>query len=272
MDALSSVRKLPLHADAYGAYTLHRSRRLAFCCLFLITALCLSLLLLVQPVRSVRMSAAPPPLRMDMRTLPPPPPPAQKPPERTPLLAEQGPFSVAKPPVPPKEAVREKTPPPEKARPKAPVPKPVKPVKARAHEPRPAPRIVEPPHTSTTAANGAVSANETDAPNAAASGTGTSAQATPQDRATALGVLMQAIERHKSYPKQARRTGAQGTVSLLVHVGRDGRVKNWEVYKASGQAVLDLATRQLGEKLAGLNTGVRGKEVQVVVPVSYSLR
>ena len=272
MDALSSVRKLPLHADAYGAYTLHRSRRLAFCCLFLVTALCLSLLVLVQPVRSVRMSAAPPPLRMDMRTLPPPPPPAQKPPERTPLLAEQGPFSVAKPPVPPKEAVREKTPPPEKARPKTPVPKPVK---ARAHEPRPAPKAVEPPPMPNVAAmpaTGALSENGTDAPNAAASGTGTSAQATPQDRATALGVLMQAIERHKSYPKQARRTGAQGTVSLLVHVGRDGRVKNWEVYKASGQTVLDLATRQLGEKLAGLDTGVRGKEVQVVVPVSYSLR
>lgn len=93
-----------------------------------------------------------------------------------------------------------------------------------------------------------------------------------QDKNKALAVLVQAIESRKKYPKQARRTGAQGTVLLLVRVGSDGRVAGWAVEQASGQVLLDSATRQLGEKLVGLDTGVRGGEFSVLVPVRYALR
>ena len=86
-----------------------------------------------------------------------------------------------------------------------------------------------------------------------------------------LHKLLGAIEQYKNYPKHARRTGAEGTAILLVQVGNDGKVTGSSLHKGSGHGVLDSATEQLGTRLAGLDTGVRGSSFSVRVPVEYSL-
>ncbi|CAK7054711.1 MAG: hypothetical protein DESF_02314 [Desulfovibrio sp.] len=91
-------------------------------------------------------------------------------------------------------------------------------------------------------------------------------------RNMALSKIVNAVERYKNYPKQARRIGAEGLAMLLVSVDAQGRVTVSSLQKSSGQASLDSATRELGEKLAGLDTGVRGAAFSVCVPVEYKLK
>ncbi|WP_291439725.1 TonB family protein [Desulfovibrio sp.] len=91
-------------------------------------------------------------------------------------------------------------------------------------------------------------------------------------RNMALSKIVNAVERYKNYPKQARRIGAEGLAILQVSVDAQGRVTVSSLHKSSGQASLDSATRELGEKLAGLDTGVRGAAFSVRVPVEYKLR
>lgn len=99
-------------------------------------------------------------------------------------------------------------------------------------------------------------------------------QERPDDKSKALGTILDALNRHKRYPKQARRIGAEGTVQLLVTISADGKVSACSLGKGSGFGVLDTATERLGEKLVGLDIpSVRGgKGFQVVVPVRYSLK
>lgn len=98
------------------------------------------------------------------------------------------------------------------------------------------------------------------------------AEVSVTSRQTALQVLVREIERRKHYPSQARRQGAQGTVVLLVRIGADGAVQGCSVDKTCGIPVLDTETARLGEKLAGLHTGVSGAAFAVRVPVRYTLR
>ncbi len=46
------------------------------------------------------------------------------------------------------------------------------------------------------------------------------------------------------YPETARRRGVEGTVSIRLHVGPDGRVIRAEVARSSGSALLDEAARE----------------------------
>ena len=100
------------------------------------------------------------------------------------------------------------------------------------------------------------------------------AQERPDDKSKALGTILDALNRHKRYPKQARRIGAEGTVQLLVTISADGKVSACSLGKGSGFGVLDTATERLGEKLVGLDIpSVRGGQgFQVMVPVRYSLK
>lgn len=86
----------------------------------------------------------------------------------------------------------------------------------------------------------------------------------------ALAAVLQAVEKYKQYPRQARRSGAEGTCLLMVQIGEDGRVASCLLEKCSGRAVLDAAARRLGEKLAGLRVGTEGG-FQILVPVYYRL-
>lgn len=59
-------------------------------------------------------------------------------------------------------------------------------------------------------------------------------QERPDDKSKALGAILDALNRHKRYPKQARRIGAEGTVQLLVTISADGKVSACSLGKGSG--------------------------------------
>lgn len=84
-----------------------------------------------------------------------------------------------------------------------------------------------------------------------------------------LAVLMHHIEKHKVYPRQARRSSAEGTCVLRITVS-GGRVSAAHLQKKSGRHVLDAACEKLGQKLIGVDVGVN-KSAAVTVPVHYSL-
>ncbi len=98
-------------------------------------------------------------------------------------------------------------------------------------------------------------------------------EAFKDDRSDALATLLRAVDRYKKYPRQARRTGAEGTTHLLVTIGKDGRVSHCALQGSSGRSVLDAATERLGERLLGLEVPVHGgRTFKVVVPVHYTLK
>lgn len=101
---------------------------------------------------------------------------------------------------------------------------------------------------------------------------GVRAEASASSKQTALRFLLTELERRKRYPKQARRTGAQGLVTLKVSIGFDGKVKGCAVVKNCGLRVLDAEAARLGSKLLGLDTGLRGEAFSVQIPVRYTLQ
>ena len=91
-------------------------------------------------------------------------------------------------------------------------------------------------------------------------------------RSRLLDRLIAEIEKRKKYPRQARRSGAEGTCTLEIRVDAAGVVQGCGLAKGSGSPVLDAATSRLAGRLAGMDTGVRGKAFRVLIPVRYSLR
>lgn len=179
--------------------------------------------------------------------------------EKRRILTDESSFVVPEvekkketPPQPPKTVVPEAPKPKPKVRPKEQVrPRPVR----RTAPPKATVRPSKPQPGSVTAA----------VPHAA------KAEASATSKQQALQILVQEIERRKRYPKQARRIGAQGIVTLLIHIGTDGKVQRCTVGKSCGVRVLDLETARLGSKLVGLDTGVHGAAFSVRVPVRYTL-
>ena len=91
-------------------------------------------------------------------------------------------------------------------------------------------------------------------------------------RSRLLDRLIAEIEKRKKYPRQARRSGAEGTCTLEIRVDAAGVVQGCGLAKGSGSPVLDAATSRLAGRIAGMDTGVRGKAFRVLIPVRYSLR
>jgi len=54
--------------------------------------------------------------------------------------------------------------------------------------------------------------------------------------------------RRSDYPREARRTGAEGTVTMRIEVAPDGRVSGCSVTRSSGSALLDETTCRLARK------------------------
>jgi len=52
------------------------------------------------------------------------------------------------------------------------------------------------------------------------------------------------VERHKQYPKQARRMGRQGRVVMLIQLDSDGQLINLQIVQSSGHLALDTAATQ----------------------------
>jgi protein TonB len=83
------------------------------------------------------------------------------------------------------------------------------------------------------------------------------------------------LERHKDYPKLARRKRMQGVVLLYFRVGRDGSVMAQEIREDSGHVLLDEAALEMlarATPLPAFPQDMQGDYLDVVLPVEYSLR
>ena len=196
------------------------------------------------------------------------------------LLAEESPVTV------PETLLQEEKPEPVEERKIEPKTEEMKPESGRKvmpkKKPAPKPKAVKPPSSvqakpAERTPLTAVAASGEDAVGAS-SGTAAvsvhavagSGKAAADRRNEALAAVLEAVERYKQYPRQARRSGAEGTCTLRVHIADDGRVDGCVLVENSGRAVLDAAAKRLGEKLMGLKTGTSGG-FSILVPVHYRL-
>lgn len=83
------------------------------------------------------------------------------------------------------------------------------------------------------------------------------------------------IERHKEYPRLARRRGMEGVVVVALRVSRDGALMTRGIREGSGFDILDEETMELlsrADPMPAFPTDMKGKYLDVVVPIEYSLR
>ena len=256
---MSSARAHLPEYRFYGSTALRRSRDGAAALTGCIAALGAAGIFAVTAGKVLPPTPSAPPAMMFMRVMeeitPEDLPPADE--ELQKILAEDSEFDIPAPPRPEPEPKPEPKPKPE------PAPK------------REAPRRKQPPAPVKEAPRESAAVN---APAGEISGSSADAAAVAERRAEGelrsrlLARLIAEIEKRKNYPRQARRSGAEGTCTLEIRVDAAGVVQGCGLAKGSGSPVLDAATSRLAGRLAGLNTGVRGKAFRVLVPVRYSLR
>ena len=203
-------------------------------------------------------------------------------PEMKKILTEESDFEIpAEPevkPEPEKPVLPEPKPEPKmEVKPTKPEVKPKPELKAKPKpRPKPEPAAKKPVQKAETVRQ--VPAAAVSPAEASVSGTATvsvpgaagSEKAEKSRKSEVLAAILQAVEKHKRYPRQGRRSGTEGTCTLMVQVGADGRVVSCSLAEPSGHTVLDIASRRLGEKLVGLDVGSRGS-IRVLVPVHYRL-
>ncbi|MEQ8442728.1 MAG: TonB family protein [Alphaproteobacteria bacterium] len=83
------------------------------------------------------------------------------------------------------------------------------------------------------------------------------------------------LERHKEYPREARRRRMQGVVVVALRIGRAGEIMAQEIRDASGHELLDeetLAMLRRATPLPPFPDGMEGAFMDIVVPIEYSLR
>ncbi len=256
---MSSARAHLPEYRFYGSTALRRSRDGAAALTGCIAALGAAGIFAVTAGKVLPPTPSAPPAMMFMRVMeeitPEDLPPADE--ELQKILAEDSEFDIPAPPRPEPEPKPEPKPKPE------PAPK------------REAPRRKQPPAPVKEAPRESAAVN---APAGEISGSSADAAAVAERRAEGelrsrlLDRLIAEIEKRKKYPRQARRSGAEGTCTLEIRVDAAGVVQGCGLAKGSGSPVLDAATSRLAGRLAGMDTGVRGKAFRVLVPVRYSLR
>lgn len=135
---------------------------------------------------------------------------------------------------------------------------------ARREEPA---RRTPPVKTQTPAAQASVEQPAAIGPSAPA------IQAPVVDESNILAELLREVEARKHYPKQARRIGAEGVVTLSVSIDSRGRVKGYKLVSPSGNVILDKAAEQLAGKLVGLElkSARDAGGVTIFLPVRYIL-
>jgi TonB family protein len=77
----------------------------------------------------------------------------------------------------------------------------------------------------------------------------------------------------KTYPDEARRSGAEGGVTLRFTVDRSGRVLDVALVRSSGSGVLDAAAEALlrGAALPAFTADMPLNRISVTLQVHYSL-
>ncbi|ABS61996.1 TonB family protein [Parvibaculum lavamentivorans DS-1] len=87
-------------------------------------------------------------------------------------------------------------------------------------------------------------------------------------------LLLAHLERHKKYPRNARRRAQEGTAQLYFEMDREGRVIEYRLAASSGHVLLDeevLAMLKRAEPLPALPAEIPGKTKSFRVPVVFNL-
>lgn len=90
-------------------------------------------------------------------------------------------------------------------------------------------------------------------------------------RQSALALIVDTIDANKSYPRQARQNGIEGTVVLCVTIGSDGRILTVDVRKKHASVLLNRAALKAADKLIGMRLEGIGP-LEVDVPVVFDLQ
>jgi len=198
------------------------------------------------------------------------------------LMVELAPLPAA-PSAPPSELPP--APPPQvqqaqpKPAPKPPEPKPQPDLKPEVEDPyREAQEDSAEESTQEQAAMAQTSAPPSvDAPPGAdhAANQSVSGQAHQQAVARWQGLLLGHLERHRRYPRNARRLRQQGVAHVRFSVDRQGRVSNPRIGRSSGHPLLDeetIATLLRASPVPPPPPEIRGNPVEVSIPVSFFIR
>jgi protein TonB len=87
--------------------------------------------------------------------------------------------------------------------------------------------------------------------------------------------LFAALERHKTYPHEARFRRAQGVAMLRFRMRRDGTVVGYRLERSAGDPALDeavLAMIQRASPLPAPPAELPGEPIELTVPVRFGLR
>lgn len=174
------------------------------------------------------------------------------------VVEEKLPESEAEPVPPPPAPVEQPKPKklePEKPKPKAAEkPKPVRKAKEpKAEKKDPAPQKASEPTEGKAVSVGHAAAE----------------QAAKKKSITAM--LVSLVEKHKRYPKAARRAGMEGVVLVEFAVDTNGKVTGASVVKKSGKGPLDSASQDLSNRIIGTAFNVPNAGMKIQVPIRYSL-
>ena len=94
----------------------------------------------------------------------------------------------------------------------------------------------------------------------------------PRVEADYAAVLLAWLERHKEYPRPARRRGQEGVVLLYVLIDREGRVLQSRIEESSGYPLLDNAALDMLERAAPvppLPDDMPQERLGLVLPVQF---
>lgn len=174
------------------------------------------------------------------------------------VVEEKLPESEAEPVPPPPVPVEQ--PKPKKVEPEKPKPK-------AAEKPRPVKKVKEPRVEKKDPAP--QKASESTEGKAASVGHAAAEQAVKKKSITAM--LVSLVEKHKRYPKAARRAGMEGVVLVEFSVDPSGKVTGASVIKKSGKGPLDSASQDLSDRIIGTAFNVPNAGMKIQVPIRYSL-
>lgn len=172
----------------------------------------------------------------------------------------------------PKEKPKDK-PKPEKAKAKPQEKPPEKPRPLAKPAPERAPAVPQtaPPQPAQQAAATAAPVQQADAA-AAPSAADLARRATA--KANWEGLLLAHLEKHKRYPKSAKRRNQQGTCFLHIRMDRSGNVLSYELKRSSGVETLDEEVLRMIERaqpLPPLPPEMTAAVFDFVVPVAFTL-
>lgn len=128
--------------------------------------------------------------------------------------------------------------------------------------------------TSISAGTGHGEGNHPGSGSGSAEGTSSGGVGKASKHGRIVSELHEIVEKNKRYPKQARRLGDEGTVTIRFILNNEGAITACTVEKSSGSTLLDKATRELGASLVGrVVSSAKGfGGLRISTPVRYVLK